>query len=149
MYFVDFPLEIVTSIKEVRLEDLRCHEEVVGNRLSSFIEYLKTLDGDVLMSSIIVCDETMIIVDGHHRYHALKHFGVRKIPVTFIKYNSPQIKAYYDDRISKSEIVDIVNSGKLLSPKSSKHVIFDNKQKIYVPILLLSSMWYFNIKLLK
>ena len=146
MYFIDFPLEIVTSIQEVDIDTLRCHEEVVENRLSSFIDYLKTLDGDIIMSSIIVCDETMIIVDGHHRYHALKHFGLNKIPVTFIKYNSPEIKAFYDDRISKSEIVDIVNSGKLLSPKSSKHVIFDKKLNAYLPILLLSSMWHFNLK---
>lgn len=148
MYFIDFPLEIVTSNQEVDIDTLRCHEEVVENRLNSFINYLKTLDGDVLMSSIIVCDETMIIVDGHHRYHALKHFGVKKIPVTFIKYNSPEIKAYYDDRILKTEIVDMVNSGKILSPKSSKHVIWDCSKKVYLPVILLSSIWHFDLKVL-
>ena len=149
MYFIDFPSEIVTSVQEVEIERLICHEEVVEDRLDSFVNYLKTLEGDILISSIIVCNETMIIVDGHHRYHALKFFGIKKIPVTFIKYNSPEIKAYYDDRILKSEILEIVNTGKLLPPKSSKHVIYDKEKNIYMPILLLSSMWYFDLKLLK
>lgn len=149
MYFGDFPSEIVTSIQEVDLDVLRCHEEVVVDRLNSLIDYLKTLDGDILISSIIVCDESMIIVDGHHRYHALKKFGLTKIPVTFIKYNSPEIKAYQDDRILKSEVIDVVKQGKLLPPKSTKHVIYDKEKNIYMPILLLSSMWYFNLKLLK
>ncbi len=149
MYFIDFPSEIVSDLQEVDIDVLKCHEEVVEDRLNSFVSYLKTLEEDVLISSIIVCDETNIIVDGHHRYHALKHFGLNKIPVTFIKYNSPEIKAYYDDRILKSEILDVVNSGKLLSPKSSKHVIWDRVSNKYMPILLLSSMWHCNLNIFK
>lgn len=149
MYFIDFPLEIVTGVKEVEIENLKCHEEVVEDRLNSFINYIKTLEGDILISSIIVCNQSNIIIDGHHRYHALKQFGIKKIPVTFINYNSKEIKAYYDDRISKKEIIEIVNKGKLLPPKSSKHVIYDKKTKKYLPILLLSSIWFFNLKLLK
>lgn len=145
MYFIDFPTEIISNVQEVDISVLRCHEEVVEDRLKSFIEYLKTLEGDALISSIIVCDESMIIVDGHHRYQALKQFGIKKIPVTFIRYNFPEIKAYFDDRITKNDILNVVNSGKLLPPKSSKHVIWDKKSKTYVPILLLSSMWYFNL----
>jgi hypothetical protein len=145
MYFLDIIPEIVTSVQEVDVDILKCHEEVVEDRLNSFIKYLDTLEGDILISSIIVCDESMIIIDGHHRYHALKHFGIKRIPVTYIKYNSPEIKAYQDDRILKSEIIDIVNLGKLLPPKSSKHVIWDKRKNEYQPILLLSSMWHFNL----
>lgn len=148
MYFLDFILETVTSVKEVDINILRCHEQVVEDRLNSFIKYLETLEGDILISSIIVCDESMIIIDGHHRYHALKHFGIKKIPVTYINYNSQEIKAYQDDRILKSDIIDMVNLSKLLPPKSSKHVIWDKRKKEYQPILLLSSMWYFNLNTL-
>ncbi len=145
MYFIDFPSEIVTSIQEVDIDLLKCHEEVVGDRLRSFINYLESLEGDILMSSIIVCDKTMMIVDGHHRYQALKFFGIKKVPVTFVKYDSHLIKAYFDDRILKSEIINKVDQGKLLSPKSTKHVVWDNRKKNYVPILMLSSIWNFNL----
>ena len=149
MYFLDFISETVTSVQEVEIDMLRCHEEVVEERLNSFIKYLQTLEGDILLSSIIVCDESNIIIDGHHRFHALKYFGIKRIPVTYIKYNSPEIKAYQDDRLLKSEVIEIVNLGKLLPPKSSKHVIWDRRKKEYRPILLLSSMWHYNLNTLK
>jgi hypothetical protein len=145
MYFIEFPSEIVTSINEVEVDFLKCHEEVVKDRLDSFVKYLLTLEGDILIPSIIVCNRSMTIIDGHHRYHALKHFGINKIPATFIDYNSPFIKAYFDDRILKSEILEKVNAGKLFAPKSSKHVIWDNRKKAYMPILMLSSIWNFNL----
>jgi hypothetical protein len=146
MFFIDFPSEIVTGIQEVGIDTLKCHEEVVEDRLSSFINYLQSLEGDILISSIIVCNKTMMIVDGHHRYQALKSFGIKKVPVTFVNYDSHLIKAYFDDRILKSEITNTVNQGVLLSPKSSKHVVWDNRKKVYVPILMLSTIWNFNLK---
>lgn len=149
MYFLDFKSEIVTSVQEVDIHLLRCHEQVVEDRLDSFIKYLQALEGDLLISSIIVCNQSNIIIDGHHRYHALKYFGISRIPVTYIKYSSPEIKAYQDDRLLKSEIIKIVNLGKLLPPKSSKHVIWDSRKKEYQPILLLSSMWHYNLNTLK
>jgi hypothetical protein len=149
MYFIDFPSEIITGIKEVDNDTLKCHEEVVEERLSSFINYLQSLEGDILISSIIVCDKTMMIVDGHHRYHALKFFGIQKVPVTFVNYDSSFIKAYFDDRILKSEITNTVKNGLLLSPKSSKHVVWDNRKKNYAPILMLSTIWNFNLNELK
>ena len=145
MYFIEFPSEIVTSVQEIDIELLRCHEEVVEDRLNSFINYLNSLEGDLLISSVIVCDKSMIIIDGHHRYHALKQFGVRSVPVTFINYDHPNVKAYFDDRLLKSKIIEIVNSGLLLPAKSSKHVIWDKNKKLYKPILLLSSIWHFNL----
>ncbi len=146
MYFIDFPSEIITGIREVEIDALKCHEEVVEERLRSFINYLQSLEGDILISSILVCDKTMMIVDGHHRYHALKYFGIQKVPVTFVHYESHLIKAYFDDRILKIEIIDTVNEGKLLPPKSSKHVIWDDRKKTYAPILMLSTIWNFTLK---
>jgi hypothetical protein len=145
MYFIDIPSEVVTSIQEVEINLLLCHENVVEDRLNSYISYLKTLEGDLLISSIIVCDKSMIIIDGHHRYHALKQFGVINVPVTFVNYNHPYIKAYFDDRILKTKIIETVNSGELLPPKSSKHVIWDKNKKVYQPILLLSSIWHLKL----
>ena len=90
-----------------------------------------------------------MIVDGHHRYHDLKFFGIKKVPVTFVNYDSCFIKAYFDDRILKSEITKTVKMGLLLRPKSSKHVVWDNRKKVYAPILMLSTIWNFNLKELK
>ena len=145
MYFVEFCSDIISSLDLVNIERLKCHEQVVQNRLNSLKFYLQSLDNDILVSSIIVCDKTNTIIDGHHRFHALKELGFNEIPVTFINYNVSEIKAYYDDRISKDEILHASESGNLLLPKSSKHVIFDYKSKEYKPILLLSSIYHLSL----
>ena len=147
MHFIDFQCEIITKVEEVDIDTLICHEDVVEDRLNSLVSYLNTLEGELIISSIIVCDLSMIIIDGHHRYHALKQFGLKRVPVTFVKYNSPEISAYFDDRVSKKQVIEIVNNGKLLPPKSTKHVIWDKKSNKYMPILLLSTLWYCNLKL--
>ena len=39
-----------------------------------------------------MCEQSNTIIDGHHRYFALKELGLKKIPVTFINYFSEKIK---------------------------------------------------------
>ncbi len=145
MSFIHCYSKVVTGLDEVEVDKLKCHEHVVKQRLESLKFYLQSLDGDILISSILVCDKSFIIIDGHHRYHALSDLGVKKIPITLINYDSKEIKAYSDDRILKSDVLETVNSGKLLSPKSTKHVIWDSNLSLYRPIILLSSIWHINL----
>lgn len=142
MYFLNFDHQIITSLEEVDVASLKCHEHVVKERLNSLKLYLFSLEGDILISSIIVCNKTNTIIDGHHRYHALKEMGFELIPVTYINYEAIDIKAYFDDRISKSEILSASESGNFLPPKSSKHVVLDKNKNQYKPIILLSSMYH-------
>jgi hypothetical protein len=74
----------------------------------------------------------------------LKELGLNSVPVTFIDYHSNLIKPYFDDRISKNEIVKAAKDSCLLPPKSSKHVIFDSNSKNWVPIHLISSLYSYN-----
>lgn len=141
-YYISLPSKLITSIDEVDLNLLKPHEMVEEIHLNSFINYFKRLEGEIVIPSIIVCNKTMTIIDGHHRYHALKLLGTKKIPVTFINYNSKLIKAFYDDRILKKQVINFVKEEKLFAPKTTKHVVFDSKSKEYKPIILLSSIWY-------
>jgi hypothetical protein len=146
MYFIEFNPDLISSVEVIDIEILKCHEQVVKDRLDSLKSYLYSLGNDVLVSSIIVCNKTQTIIDGHHRFQALRDLGIDKIPVTFINYNSIEIKAYHDERISKQEILNASESGNLLPPKSSKHVIYDAKNNEYKPILMLSSIYHFSKK---
>lgn len=143
--FIDFKNEVITGLEEVAVELLKCHEHVVKERLFSFKNYLLTLEGNILISSIIACNKTDIILDGHHRFHALKQLGLKKIPVTYVNYNDSEIKASYDDSITKEEILKSALTNNLFQPKSSKHVVFDRKSNRYMPIILLSSMYFVKI----
>jgi len=144
MYFLDFDQKIIKDLKSVSFNSLKCHEEVLFERKESLIFYLKSLTPDLIVPSLIVCVETNTIIDGHHRFHALKELGLSSVPVTFIDYHSNLIKPYFDDRISKNEIVKAARDSCLLPPKSSKHVIFDSNSKNWVPIHLISSLYSYN-----
>jgi len=65
----------------------------------------------------------LIKIDTPYRLYTLKYFRVKKVELPFVKYSSSQIKKCYDDRILISHTLNLVNAGKLLSLKFSKHVI--------------------------
>jgi hypothetical protein len=140
MYHINNKTSFVECIKEVKLTSLISHEQVINDRLKLYIDYLKSLENNLLISSIIVCNKTNTIIDGHHRYHALIFLGYSYIPVTYINYDSVNIKAHINDSISKNEILTASQSGKLLPPKSSKHVFYDKKTKLWLPIILISTL---------
>ena len=144
MYFLEFDQKIIKNLKCVRSNTLRCHEEVIFERKESLKLYLRSLVPDLIVPSLIVCNETNTIIDGHHRFHALNELGLNSVPVTFIDYHSNLIKPYFDERISKNEILEASKELRLLPPKSSKHVIFDSDSQKWVPIHLISSLYSYN-----
>ena len=82
-----------------------------------------------------------MIIDGHHRYTALKELGYERAPVTLLNYFSDKIITDDNDNFSKSEIISNSKKGILYEPKSTKHLIFCNNKKTWHPITLISS-WY-------
>lgn len=140
MYHIDNKNDYISSIKEVDVKLLKCHENVIKNRVDSLITYLKKQEEDFLISSILVCKDTNTIIDGHHRYHALCALGFSKIPVTFINYSSSYIKAHFNDSVLKEDILNAANSGVLLPPKSSKHIVYVKKNEMWLPIILISTI---------
>ncbi len=140
MYFIDEKQKDLYSVEEVDINILKCHENIIQDKLESLLGYLTTLDNNLLISSIIVCKETKTIIDGHHRYQALRKLGFTKAPVTYINYESSNIKTHFNDNISKKEIIYASQSGNLLAPKSSKHIIYVEKFDNWLPIILISTM---------
>ena len=107
------------------IEELKQHEEIRP-------EYLEALKNEILSDGILkmpICIDrkTYIILDGHHRLHALKRIGCRKIPVVMVEYQSPEIKVIpwrEGEMITKERIIDTALSGKRMPSKTSKHMIF-------------------------
>ncbi len=144
MYFINFNPETIVKLDVVNVNLLKSHEEVIFERKEALVLYLKSLIPDLIIPSLIVCHKTYTIIDGHHRFHALKDLGFKNMPVTLIDYESDSIKPYFDNRISKGEILYASKNDQLLSPKSSKHIIFDTNLKKWVPIHLISSLYSYQ-----
>ena len=90
MFSIKIDNDIHKGIDLISIDFLIPHEEVLLDKKEILKNNLKYKDQSVIISSIIVCHESFVIIDGHHRYTALKELGVKKIPVTLINYFNQQ-----------------------------------------------------------
>jgi ParB-like nuclease domain. len=80
-------IEIGITLK--RVEDLRPHEEVDIRHLTGIMHALITLQ--LIRHPIIVDKHTNVILDGAHRFEALKRIGCKTIPVSLMDYSDERI----------------------------------------------------------
>jgi hypothetical protein len=114
----------MVDIVFIRIEELREHEEI----RPPYLEELKNeiLSDGILKMPIAVDKSTYIILDGHHRLHALKKIGCKKIPVVLVDYQSAEIEVIpwrEGERVTKEMIIHVALTGGRMPPKTSKHMI--------------------------
>ena len=126
----------MVDIVFIRIEELREHEEIRPD----YLEELKNeiLSDGMLKMPIAVDRSTYIILDGHHRLHALKKIGCKKIPVILVDYQSPEIEVIpwrEGEKVTKKMIIDTALTGKRMAPKTSKHMIRVEGELKHISIL--------------
>ncbi len=129
------------------IDELKPHEK--GSPL-----YLKLLRQEILRDGIlkypIVADEkTHVILDGMHRWLALKSLGYMLIPVILVDaFQNPKIRVgrkrihrYISDSDKKITIEKVISAGLngcLMKPRSTRHFFpFSKFQQINYPLRLL------------
>lgn len=142
MYSIKFDESIIKSEMYVHVDELLTHEQVVIERRDALSNYINSLSPDIIISSIIVCHESNVIIDGHHRFSALQSLGFKKIPVTYIDYSSNSIITTETNSLNKSDIILRAKNRNLYVPKSTKHLIQDSSSHKWYPIILLSTLFY-------
>tara|TARA_B100001248_G_C27396788_1_gene466138 strand:+ start:2490 stop:2939 length:450 start_codon:yes stop_codon:yes gene_type:complete len=146
MYSIAFDSDLIRGVELIDINLLKPHEKIIERKKSSLAKFIKSYDSYYITSSIVCCDKSLLIIDGHHRYFALKELGFKKAPVTLIDYQSNSIRTGSINPLDKKYIVEIGNSSELLEPKSTEHAIYCNDSKSWEPIILLSSMFKINTK---
>ena len=144
MYSIKVDKDIIIGIEQMNINLLIPHEKVVLDKKEILKNNLKYKDDDLIISTILICSESNMIIDGHHRYTALKELGYSKIPVTLINYFSNKIITDKEDSFSKKEIILNSKRKNLYDPKSTKHLIYCNNNKEWLPITLISSLYLFK-----
>ena len=146
MYSIDFENDLIKDVKMIDIDLLNPHEQIIEEKKISLVKFIKSYESYYIISSIVCCHETLLVIDGHHRYFALKELGFKKVPVTLIDYRSDSIRTGIMNPLDKKFIVDVGKSSTLLEPKSTEHAVYCNKSKNWEPIILLSSMFKIETK---
>ena len=146
VYSIAFDNDLIRGVELIDINLLKPHEKIIEREKASLAKFIKSYDNYYITSSIVCCDKSLLIIDGHHRYFALKELGFKKAPVTLIDYQSDSIRTGSINPLDKKYIVDIGNSSDLLEPKSTEHAVYCNNSKSWEPIILLSSMFKINTK---
>ena len=120
----------------IELGALKEHEEIRPD----YLEQLKNeiLSDGILKMPIAVDKKTYIILDGHHRLHALKKIGCKKIPAILFDYQSPEIEVIpwrEDEAITKEMIIQTALAGRRMPPKTSKHMILIKGELKHISVL--------------
>ncbi len=72
-----------SSIAVINNNNLKPHEQIKKNYLKKLLHQIK---GDGFIDNPIIVDKnTMIILDGHHRFNVLKQLGIKSSPVYFCR----------------------------------------------------------------
>ena len=132
--------ELISKTCFMAIKQIHPHEQILEDRSSSMLNYISSLHPWTVLPSILICEKTFVIIDGHHRYYVLKNLGYENVPVSFVKYKSKKIITHeiQDKMLEKDKIIELGLKGKLLKPKSTMHhCIYD--QHIF-PVILLSDL---------
>ena len=130
------PPKITDNIRLIDLDALREHEEIRPD----YLEELKNeiLSDGILKMPIAVDKKTYVILDGHHRLHALKKIGCKRIPVILFDYQSPEIEVLphrEGEIVTKEMILQTALNGRRMPPKTSKHMIVIEGELKHISVL--------------
>lgn len=110
----------------VEIDKLKEHEALQDDLLESCIQMLRN-DG-VFKYPILVDEDYLIVLDGHHRVEALRRMGYTKIPVYLVDYwdEAIEVTTWPEaevENISKDMIIDMGRSENVFPPKTSRHIV--------------------------
>jgi len=123
----------VTEARLVKLNELKQHEEADPSHLKELKAEIKS--DSILKFAIVVDKNTNVILDGEHRFNALKELGCKNIPVVHVDYNSPDIQVQswrINPRLTKKDVIEAGLSGRRFPPKTSKHTIKVGTQALHI-----------------
>ena len=107
----------------VNIAELIPTEEIITQRIPVVLKHIGLNTNNW---PPIIISEQMFILDGHHRYHIALAHSFEKIPAHCLSYSDETVKVFdYSDgtQLDKTTLIKIYESGVLLKPKTTRHII--------------------------
>jgi hypothetical protein len=107
-----------------RVHRLKEHEEVVPEKVRELVVEIQRT-GRVI-EPIWVARRTGVILNGHHRFAALRQLGAKWVPAWVLDYDDGTVALTRwspGPPLSKKEILLRARQGRLLPPKTSRHTV--------------------------
>ena len=131
MFSIEIDKNIITDVTYESVNLLYPHEKIINKKKNFLKEKFVNNYGLFFISSIIICNESGLIIDGHHRYNALKELGHNKIPVTKVNYKSKKIKTSKNNDICKNLIIEKAVLKDLFNPKSTSQAVVSHNLNFF------------------
>ena len=131
---MDDQLEGVVLVETVSLRD---HEEVIPDNLETRTSKLLSKG---FYKPIIVDRESMVSLDGHHKWTAAKSLGLARVPVIMVDYLIDEgilVDVWPDcgkESVTKTEVLEMGVSGDVFPPKTSRHTLPFKIPSIRIPL---------------
>jgi len=122
----------------VEIDRLLEHEQVEEWHVRELYEDIGRCG--LVRTPLLVADGDWVILNGHHRYSALRRLGAHLIPAWLVDYNRSEIlvekweTARKDLHPSKADVVRRAKRHNLYPPKTSRHVVLANLPAIETPL---------------
>ena len=121
----------------VETASLRGHEEVIPDNLETRTAKLLSKG---FYKPIIVDRESMVILDGHHKWTAATSLGLVRVPVILVDYLIDEgvlVDVWPEcgkESITKTEVLEMGVSGDVFPPKTSRHTLPFKIPSISIPL---------------
>ena len=125
------------NVRLLDLSTLRPHEHVHAENVRILAEHLA--DEEVVRQPLLVAEGSLVILDGHHRFKALKTvLKARRAPCVLVDYHDHalvSLEAWRADQpVDRSMVVAAAMTGRLLPAKSTRHRVRVEMGSVEVPL---------------
>ena len=119
------------------LRALRPHEMHDTHHALEIMEAILT--AGAVLNPILVDSGSGVVLDGHHRLAALRALGARYAPVLLVDYmrGPVVVSSWRRMRVTKSMVVEAGLTGRLLPPKTSRHILLVEPRTRPTPLSML------------
>jgi len=117
------------------VEKLTAHEETNPQRLLEVRTDIA--ERGILKLPLLVDRVSGIILDGHHRFQALRDLGKKTVPVRLVNYRSSAIQVFprrCDIPVTKEIVLATGRAHQLFPEKTTRHVMRSKQRIANVPL---------------